>query len=835
MAFDFGKLASSGELSTITDPEALFDALPNKHDGYGYLRSVQSEVLEAWRIRRANRDLVIKTNTGGGKTIVGLLILQCSLNEGKGPAMYITADAHLASQVRKEAEALGLAVSASPDDERFLAAEAILVVSIGILINGKTRFGLEGSTSGRQPIQVGSVVIDDAHAAVTELESKSTLRIPSSHAAYDKIMELFASDLREQSNTTLMDVTSGVHSAVMRIPFWSWRKKQDQVLEVLHPYRADPAFEWVWPLIADELVLCNAVVTSNGIEIQPPCPPIQKFPSFAEAHRRVYLTATLAEDSILITHFDADPMSVGNPVVPASATDLGDRLILAPMSLNPRIQDQDVRDMAVSLAEQNNVVVLVPSHARAKDWDDVASATASTMEEIGEQVERLNSGHVGLVVIVNRYDGIDLPGDACRVLIVDGIPEAYTGLERREAAALRKSRAMTSRQVQRVEQGMGRGVRSRDDRCAVVILGAGLTRLLANADAASQLSPATRAQLAMSRTVAADMQGAGTKEIGSVIEQVVLGDQKFREASRGALKGVVYGAATIDPAASHLRSAYNAAVRGSLPAAVTHAEHAMAAAQTAGDARYAGWLSESLACYVDAVDPVSAQTVLANGRTHNMGILRPIVKASYQPITAATAQAEASREHLRANYANGAELILGCQTILDDLSWNTTRTAEAETALAELAPLLGISSQLPEEELGVGPDVLWAMGNHTYAVIEAKTGAQGDVIFKKDINQLAGSVNWCRTHYGPDAKIIPVMVHRKTIVERTGTPPQGTKILNVVGLKALKEAMGGLLLALGDDFRDSASVAAQLTEHNLIAEQIFASDSPFCQDARMQR
>lgn len=57
-------------------------------------------------------------------------------------------------------------------------------------------------------------------------------------------------------------------------------------------------------------------------------------------------------------------------------------------------------------------------------------------------------------------------------------------------------------------------------------------------------------------------------------------------------------------------------------------------------------------------------------------------------------------------------------------------------ALADLAPHLGISSQRPEEEHGVGPDALWALGNHTYAVIEARAGAQGDTIFKKDINQL---------------------------------------------------------------------------------------------------
>jgi hypothetical protein len=835
MAFDFGKLALGGELSSITDPEALFDALPNKEEGYGYLRSVQSDVLQAWRDRRNNRDLVIKTNTGGGKTIVGLLILQCSLNEGRGPAMYITADAHLAAQVRAEADALGLEVTDSPDDESFLFSQAILVVSVGVLINGKTRFGLEGSTTSRQPISVGTVVIDDAHAAVMELESKSTLRIPNTHDAYEKVMNLFIEDLEAQSNTTLMDIASGVHSAVLRIPFWSWRKKRNGVLDALHPHRKEKAFEWVWPLLAEELELCQAVVTSAGLEIKPQCPPIQKFPSFSEAQRRVYLTATLAEDSVLVTHFDADPASVADPVVPASATDLGDRLILAPISLNPRVEHEQVREMAAGLAEHHNVVVLVPSHAQAQEWGAVAKSTVSTMEEIGEQVRRLNDGHVGLVVIVNRYDGIDLPGDACRVLIIDGIPEAYTGMERREAAALRKSRAMTSRQVQRVEQGMGRGVRSRDDRCAVVILGAGLTRLLANADAASQLSPATRAQLNMSRSVAAGMKGANVQDIVSVIEQVVSGDQKFREASRGALKGIVYGAATIDPAATHLRRAYNAAVRGDSRAAAAHAQEAVTAAHAASDARYGGWLSETLAGYTDAFDPVKAQAELDEGRKHNMAILRPLAGASFEPVEAATAQADACRDYLRENFANGAELILGGQAVLDDLTWNPNRTTEAEAAMADLAALLGIRSQKPEEEQGVGPDVLWALGNHTYAVIEAKTGSESDLIFKKDINQLAGSVNWCESNYGADAHIIPVMVHRKTTVERTGTPPAGTRIVNTNGLKALKSAVVAFLLALGDDFGDAAKISNLLEENGLNAGQIFAADSSYSESAGTQR
>jgi hypothetical protein len=35
---------------------------------------------------------VIKQNTGGGKTVVGLLVAQSSLNEGVGPAAYVVPD-----------------------------------------------------------------------------------------------------------------------------------------------------------------------------------------------------------------------------------------------------------------------------------------------------------------------------------------------------------------------------------------------------------------------------------------------------------------------------------------------------------------------------------------------------------------------------------------------------------------------------------------------------------------------------------------------------------------------------------------------------------------------
>ena len=136
VAFDFGSLASTASIGAITDPVILFDALPNKANGYGYLRAVQKTVLDAWSPRRDERDVVVKTNTGGGKTVIGLLMLQCSLHEGKGPALYLAPEPHLADRVREEADRLGLTVVSDPEATKFISGDAICVTTMKTLVNG---------------------------------------------------------------------------------------------------------------------------------------------------------------------------------------------------------------------------------------------------------------------------------------------------------------------------------------------------------------------------------------------------------------------------------------------------------------------------------------------------------------------------------------------------------------------------------------------------------------------------------------------------------------------------------------------------------------------------
>src|SRR5256885_13558306 len=138
MQIDFELLVGSASMDALIEPRKIFATLPNKK--YSYLRDVQSEVLDIWFARRDETDLVLKMNTGAGKTIVGLLVLQSCLNEKKGPVVYVAPDHFLCEQVCFEGSQLGIPVVADYFSLEFKRAEAILVIPVHTLINGKSAF-----------------------------------------------------------------------------------------------------------------------------------------------------------------------------------------------------------------------------------------------------------------------------------------------------------------------------------------------------------------------------------------------------------------------------------------------------------------------------------------------------------------------------------------------------------------------------------------------------------------------------------------------------------------------------------------------------------------------
>ncbi|SRR6266511_1032343 len=212
--------------------------------------------------------------------------------------------------------------------------------------NGKSQFGV-GQEGVK--IEIGAVVIDDTHACIATTENQFSLAIPSNHVVFRKLLALFKDDLMTQSLAGVTELGQGDPYALVTLPYWAWINKQAPAMQILLEARGLNEFDFTWPLIKENLHLCTCVFSGRRLEITPPCLPIHAIPSFIQARRRIYMTATLSDDSVLISHFNADISSVQQPITPKNASDIGDRMILIPQELNPDTTEEEIKQFVSRL------------------------------------------------------------------------------------------------------------------------------------------------------------------------------------------------------------------------------------------------------------------------------------------------------------------------------------------------------------------------------------------------------------------------------------------------------------------------------------------------------
>ncbi|GAA4048727.1 helicase C-terminal domain-containing protein [Agromyces indicus] len=779
---DFDALLRESDADNPTEPRELYEQLEAKVPGYGYLRDVQAQVLEPWHDRRDERDLVVKVNTGGGKTIDALVILQSYLNEGIVPALYVAPDKYLVDQVVREAGNLGLEVTTDPESSEYLAGEAIGVVTAARLFNGRTIFSENRPSKPQVPI--GAVVIDDAHVAIATLRSQFSLVIDSANDGYQALLELFEEDLQDQAPDVLLDIRAKVGNSFARVPFWAVENKIDDLRQALRKYKPADERDGRLDAIRDVLPFCRIVFTPSAVTIVPPCPPINRVTSFAEAQRRIYLTATLANDSVLVGNFDADPDQVAKPIQPKTAGDIGERMILAPQEINPGISEDEVRQAIVALSSKHNVLALVPSTAAMDRWG--TSAVRADAGNLSDVVKAMRAGHVGLVVAANKYDGIDLPQDACRIVVLDGLPQAFSGDERLESLMTRSTGGIDDRQIQRLEQGMGRAVRSNEDHCVVFLLGRRLAQLTVDPKTLARFSPATAAQLKLSRTLAKRMADTPLTKILETTQQALDRDEGWTKVAKRALRNLAHSPARVDPIAAAEREAFDRALDNQRSKAVAILTEAADACE---DLRTKGRLYEQAAAYAHSYDPAQAQTLVAIGRSTNPYVVRPLSGITYEPISYAGSQADVVSQRLTSMYGTPERMRVAVEELLEQLKFDPETTEEFEQAMLELGLFLGFGSQRPEQETKSGPDNLWAVAPGNYWVIEAKSGAKSSKVGKTDAAQLAISMEWFGKRYIASESATPIMVHPAYEFYKDATAPSGTRVITESVLAEIRVAV----------------------------------------------
>jgi hypothetical protein len=211
------------------------------------------------------------------------------------------------------------------------------------------------------------------------------------------------------------------------------------------------------------------------------------------------------------------------------------------------------------------------------------------------------------------------------------------------------------------------------------------------------------------------------------------------------------------PISVRRRAAFNHAATGQYRPA---AEEISAAIEETDDDRVNGWLKEQLATYTQLINPAQAQQILAGELKLNPRVMRLMTGVSYSRLSPVVDQARAAAEYLAAHYADRNSLIVGVEAVLENLVLDPDHTSEFEDTMEQIAFHLGFTAQRPERDTGNGPDVLWSVGSLSYLVIERKSGATADQIWRSAAEQLAHSMNWFGEHYDTTCRATPLLVHK---------------------------------------------------------------------------
>ena len=805
MNIDFSKLSAALNQKNIIEPREIFLSLTNKSQKYnGYLRDVQTEVLELWYQNRNKKDNIIKMNTGSGKTVVGLLLLKSCINENRGKCVYVVPDNYLVEQVIKEANDLGINVTKDIDNINFISGKAILVINIHKLINGKSVFGINGK------IDIDSILIDDVHSCLEIAETKSMISINREKYTklYQDILDMFYDSLKQQNESNLINIKDGDYaSSPMLVPFWDFNNKITELLNKFKDYKQEDIFKFNAPMIIDMLELCDCCISYDCIEISMRNLPIYKISSFENANRRIFMSATLEDDSILIRDFDIDP-NINNVICPKNATDIGDRLIITPQAINPNITDEEIKYQLKELSKHYRIVVIVPSCRRAIYWNDVADRIFNN-----NNINSINNYNLGLDILINRYDGIDLKDDKCRVIVIDGLPNASTNYDQIKESMLSSSDDILREKVQKIEQGMGRGVRSNEDFCGIIIMGSKMPKILYDKQTRKYFSVATLKQIELSEMIGESMERKDIKEFFEVLQLCLNRNEEWTRISRSVVSELKYkNKLNIPNREVKFRRACNELLAKNYNSAIKILEEYI---NEEKNEVLKGYAQMILAKYINLINPNRAQEVLLSAKKLNKNIIAPINGIRYQKTDMYNEQAKELQNFIKNNNIKPNEYLIMINDILSNLNFESSHN-EFEESIRLLGKYIGLFSERPEKEYNNGgPDNLWGMGDNLYYVIECKNESNSTEISKRDCGQLHNSKSWFYKEYGSKFKCIPIIIHRNNKFEKSASPEEDFRILDKDNLDLLKENVQKFAIALCSDISNIDNLDILLKNYNL--------------------
>ncbi len=784
MSFDFDKIKARKAEERVINPVEIFQKNKGKiTDGnINDLWLGQGDALREWHDNRNESDIAIVLNTGAGKTLIGLLVAQSLVNETRGKVVYACGSIQLIEQTREKAEGYGLNVTTyyggNFSNDLFHQGEAVCLTTYQAIFNGKSIFQRE---------HLEALIFDDAHTADGIIKGHFSIDIDrTSHGGlYDALTGLFRDYYKRIGRLGSFDkLYRGENSGVELLPPSIVKQNEAEIRRLLTDsgILESDGNPFAWEYLMNHIDLCCFLVSTGRVQITPPFIPISGLSYFRDNTRRVYLSATMLGADAFIRTFGRELSCTVRPETPAGECE---RLILFP---GRSFGYEEELHNAKQLVANRKALVLTPSRRRAQVWEDIGFVPDTSQVVDAVAVFKATDEEVKLV-LAGRYDGIDLPGDTCRYLVLDSLPSGTSLYDRFLWSSLNLSGVLRSLISSRVVQSLGRISRGMSDFGVVLMLEKEYVNWLLVPRNLASLPPFVQKQLRLGMEVS--VGSASIEEMSQAIDAVLtreMGWSGFYERFMddcdvedfGEDLDILREFALLETKFARLyweRDYTKAAsvLQKGLDKALDYSANL--------GAWYCLWIGY---CLEQLGDPTHEEMYkraygLSKATPKHLALIHDY---SDQPVTD-----QVSNVVDQFGIAKGSQVVAP-QKLHENLKHldGGGSVAQIEEAIRCLGQLLGLDSSRPDKEFGTGPDNLWMLNGVAFA-LEAKTAKDADVPYsKKYVGQLVQHVNWVADTHDPD-QVIPAFIGPKIKAHHAASPSDEILVAELAELESLSNIL----------------------------------------------
>jgi hypothetical protein len=773
---------------TYDSPEQLFYKL-GREGSHNFLRGPQQDVLREYAEKfSASPDVAFELPTGTGKTTVGLLIAEWKRHQGDKVA-YLSLTNQLAAQALAEGQKLGVPCAdlrgkkdeRDPTEEgRFRTGSAVAVTTYSNLFNVN-------------PIiqDCEALVCDDAHGAEQYVAHMWSMRVEvlKEKALYASLLAALRPGLSKTQIESILAATGGL-SPVELVDVHTHAECIPNVASVVNDAISENATSddvfFAWKKIGTKLRSCLFLVSSAEILIRPLVPPTHTHAPFAEAKQRMYMSATLGGESDLQRTYGIGKFEM----VRAKTLQWGRRYIFVPGIYTSEGRPEQVAAAVWDELDTRRAVLLAPS-------DRVRQRTLAAIEkpmqnkptilgaaDIADTLDPFVTKQDVILALAGRYDGLDLPDDQCRLLLMSESPAAINSLERYLSERWKMGPILRKRERTRLVQGMGRCTRNPTDFAVIVWLG----QSLVNAATSSSLRKGLPEELAAELQWGIEQSALAAKNPDDLVAMILglVTDANYRrqaDAQIQQLQTAQTQTTLNDYEAGIHEVRYSRALwEDNFPEALRIAHELADKLNDPELAGYRAWwwyLGSVAARLMNNSDAERDALYRASKCGVNSGWLNRLLRERKAPIEK-NLETEVNAERLWERIASdwgwaGPGFGEAMERMLHKL--NDYNHAAYHEGLDILGQCFGADTARTTK--AGAPDVVWSFASTSlHIAFEAKTEKKADaLLYKKDLQEANGHVDWVRDQFCDaieNARIESVIVAPSPFLDKAAEPFTGT-------------------------------------------------------------